>query len=135
MARTTTALVEKLLSDNYDTFTNLQQFVDAAYLVINRVATCASAKGKALNADELEMIERWYAAHLYTKNDPTYSSRSTGGSSGAFVRDPKVPEPYLKGALDLDFSGCLAAIVNRSTTAAFWLGRPPSAQTPYEDRR
>lgn len=135
--RTNANAVKGILGDDYDSETNrpLQPFLESATVIVNRVATCATAKGKALTTGELELIERWLTAHLYTKSDPTYSSRSTSGASGSFIRSPEVPEPYKDGALSVDYSGCLSAILGRKTASAVWLGRPPSEQTAYEDRR
>lgn len=135
--RTTASAVKGVLGDDYDSANggrSLVPFIDAANLVVTRVATCATAKGKTLTTAELEMIERWLAAHLYTKSDPTYSSRSTAAASGSFIRNPEVPEPYKDGAISVDYSGCLASILGRKTVTAAWLGRAPSDQTDYVDR-
>ena len=128
--RTTEGAVRKLLAGNWDGCTGLQQFIDSATPTIDRVATCATDKGITLTATELELIERWYAAHLYTQVDPLYQSRSTGRGSGSFM-----PHGYKDGAIAADPSGCLAAILaGKKRANAVWLGKPPSEQTAYVDR-
>lgn len=136
MARTTVEAVQAILGTDYDSVRapSLVPRIETAAAIVDRVATCASAKDLALSATELELIERWLAAHYYTRSDPTYSSRSTAGASGSFVRHPTVPEPYLASALELDYSGCLKAILSRQTAGGFWAGKPPSEQTAYLDR-
>ena len=134
--RTTSDAVKATLgADNdLDDQPDLQRYLITAALIVNRVVTCAARKAFTHTAQELEVIESWLAAHLYTKSDPTYSSRSTAGASGQFIRDPVTPEPYKDGAIMADVSGCLNAILNRKTAGGFWLGKPPSAQIDYEDR-
>lgn len=136
MARTTPSQVQGVLADNYDAEagTDLTPFVDAASAVVGRVATCATRKGITLSSTELELIERWLAAHFYTKADPVYQSRATAGASGSFVRNPREPEPYRDVAISMDYSGCLKAILDRQVAWVSWLGKPPSEQTDYESR-
>ncbi|MGL6095042.1 MAG: hypothetical protein ACRC7O_04480 [Fimbriiglobus sp.] len=136
MPRTTEGNVKAVLGQDYDADVNpsLKPYLTAANLVVTRLVTAAANSGTPLTAAELESIEGWLAAHFYTKSDPTYSNRSTGGASGGFVRDPKTPEPYKDGAIMQDPSGMLSALLNRQTAGAFWLGRYPRDQTPYIDR-
>jgi hypothetical protein len=143
LARTTVDLVELVLDRNYDGQMDLQQFIDTANLLVNRVATCASDRGEPLSAEELELIERWLAAHYYAQVDPTYTSKSTDGASASFMG---ASGKYLEGsrfgqvAITLDPSGCLESIVasgdggGRKVARAFWLGKAPSEQTDYRDR-
>lgn len=143
MARTTSSLVIALLGNsathpkglgNYDGVSDVTQWIDSATAIVDRVATCATGKGITLSTTELELIERWLAAHYYTKYDPLYASKSTGRASASFIQDPKVPERYKAGALDLDPSGCLAGILAGARAGAAWLGKRPSDQTDYADR-
>lgn len=126
--RTTIKLVREVLDDNYNGKTGLQQFIDAATVVIDRVATCAIDKGKTLTAAELELIERWLAAHFYTRIDTTYASRSVGGASGSFHGQTGThldASFYGQTAANLDYSGCLIAIIKRQVAQGFWGGTCP----------
>lgn len=139
--RTTEALVKAVLrlgsqGGDYDDANNpsLTRYIAAANLIVDRVATCATDRDLDLTTAELTEIETWLAAHYYTKSDRVYSSRSTKSKSGQFVLDPKVPEPYKAAAIEMDASGCLAAILSRQRAGGFWLGKAPSEQTDYVDR-
>jgi hypothetical protein len=127
-------MVEDVLQECYIAGAKLDRYIKAASLIVDRVDTCADARDRSLTAAELKEIETWLAAHFYTKMDPVYASRSTNGASGSFVRDPKTPEPFKDGAMMLDYSGCLGAILEKRIASATWLGKPKSEQTDYEDR-
>lgn len=144
--RTTSTLVRGVLGDSsthpkgqgdYDGTTDLDPFIVAASIMIDRVEACATAKEYTLSSTELEIIERWLAAHMYQMSDQGYTSKSTGGASASFMGQTGM---YLEGtkygqmALMLDTSGCLHAISKRQVATGFWLGTPPSSQTDYEDR-
>ena len=103
-------------------------------LIVDRVVTCATARGFTHTIAELELIERWLAAHLYTKNDPILQSKSTQGASGQFVQGEDPPERYKAGALMVDSSGCLKTILAGNRAKAVWLGKKKSAQIDYVDR-
>lgn len=137
MARTTSLAVETLLGRDYDSRRrpSLAPHIDSATVVVDRVATCATSKGITLTAAELELIERWLAGYFYTRTDPIYQSKGTDGANGSFVADPVDPERYRMGALAVDYSGCLAGILKGQRAGAAWLGKNPSTQTAYEDRR
>lgn len=139
MPRTIGKDVITLLGDDYGartdgTYPDLTPYIATASAIVTRVLSCAVDKGKSLDAATAELLERWLAAHYYTKNDPVYASRSAGGASGSFVRDPKEPEPYKNVALDLDPSGCLAAIFNRQRASVDWLGVPARDQRAAWER-
>lgn len=142
-ARTTATLVQALLGSNYGEMDNgempdLRQFILPANLIVDRVATCAVSKGSSLSPAELEMIERWVAAYLYCHMDPLHSNESVEGASASNVTSQTLDgeqERYKRGAIELDFSGCLNAILNRKVVSATWLGKVPSQQIPYDRRR
>ncbi len=115
---------------------DLAPYIASASAMVDRVQVCALARMSpiTLTTVELELIERWLSAHLYTKSDPTYSSKNTQGASGSFIRGPENAEPYRDGAINVDYSGCLNAILRRQFAGSLWLGKPPSAQIPVEDR-
>lgn len=131
MARTNLGLVQGILADNWQPSISLDPFIRGANLTISRVATCAAAEGYTLSSAELTEIETWYAAYLYTKADPLYSSKSTISASGSFLRDPK---DYLLQAYAFDPSGCLQAIVEGQIVGGFWGGLSEPEQTTYADR-
>lgn len=138
--RTTIADVQTLLGSNYGTDhegndPDLQPYIDTATVIVDRVVTCATAKNYTHTAAELELIERWLAAHYYTRMDPTYTSKSTAGASGSFTSPKDDTERYRASAIELDASGCLKQILSRNKASAAWLGKVPSDQIPYEQRR
>lgn len=133
--RTKPARVQAILSagGNYRAGVDLAPFIRTASRTITRVAACAVAKGISLDAETLEDIEAWYAAHVYTRSDPTYSSKSTLSASGSYTRDGS---EFLNQAIALDESGCLADIVNsvkQRIAGGVCLRTPPSSQTDYVD--
>jgi hypothetical protein len=137
--RTTILLVKGVLGLNYDTIngTDVQPFIDTASAIVDRVSTCAVAKGRALSLNELELIERWLAAHCYAMNDPTYQSKNTEGASATFQGQAGMhleQTRFGQMAMDLDYSGCLTSISKRQLARGLWLGRYPSAQLPYNQK-
>lgn len=137
MSRTTQLAVENLLLKDYDSRSHpsLSPYIDSATVVVDRVVTCASKKGITLTTAEKELIERWLSAFFYTRVDPIYQSKGTDGSSASFVSDPVDPERYRMGAMAIDPSGCLSAILKQKTASGVWLGKRPSEQISYVDRR
>lgn len=133
MARTVSASVVVLLGKDYDTINtpSLTGFIDSASAIIDRVVICAAAKGITFSDVELELLERWVAAHLYVQSDATYKSRRTLRAAGEFNKDW---DSYLKAAYGLDPSGCLKSAFTSNRVSAFWMGKVPSNQIPYVDR-
>ena len=141
MPRTTAALVKSILLRDYDSLRapDLTPFIEAANLLVTRVEECALAKGITLTADELEMIERWLAAHSYALNDRIYTSKHTADASASFGGQMGLGldfTPYGQWAARLDISGCLEALAGaeRKVGRAYWLGKPKSDQIDYVDR-
>lgn len=137
MARTTTEAVIALLTTgrDYDTENNpdVGQFIDTASVIVDRVRTCSSNRGKGLLDSELELVERWLAAHCYACSDQPYASKSTAGASGSFQGRTGLAlegTKYGQMALTVDYSGCLSAISKRQTAGGFWLGNSPESTTP-----
>jgi hypothetical protein len=133
--------VVAILGDDYDSHPeegpprDLTPYINTASIIVDQVNACEIARGyPPMDAERAELMEAWLAAYFYTKSDPVYSSRTTAKASGTFVRDKEIPEPYKGGALDLDFYGCLSAILNKKRARMTWLGKPPSAQIPYDER-
>lgn len=84
MARTTAQQVDHLLAGEYDQKTKLSPYIETASVIVNWLATQDLAAEGLLNAGQLELIERWLAAHYYQMSDPGYTTRSTAGASGGF---------------------------------------------------
>lgn len=147
MARTTSALVEGVLLSDYDSQYNLQPFIDTAAVVVTRVSDCAVSRGIPLTTAELELVERWLAAHFYATSDRPYQERTTDGARGKFQGETGMyldSTFYGQQALLIDYSGCLASIgsggadgsglTSRNAARVVWLGKPPSEQIDYRDR-
>jgi len=139
MARTSSAAVQGVLLRDYDTQHNpvLTPYIDTASAIVDRVAACAIAKGKTLAATELELLERWLAAHFYKCSDQQFASKSTDGASASYtgktdegIRSTK----YGQTAIDLDASGCLSALAKQQRMSAYWLGKSVPEQISYEER-
>lgn len=116
---------------------SLIPYIDAATLVVDRVASCAARRSRTLSTDELLKIETWLAAHFYAMSDQTYSSKSTSGASGSFHGQTGMnldATKYGQTAKTLDYSGCLTAIDKRAFAGFTWLGKVPSEQVPYDQR-
>lgn len=140
--RTTLVKVQALLGDDYGvkedgTSPDLQTFIDTATVIVDRVNTCASNKDITLTDAELELIERWLSAHLYTAQDKPYSSRSTAGASGQFQGQTGMgyeSTRYGQEACRLDYSNCLRNIDKQQRVRLGWLGKPTSEQIPIDQR-
>lgn len=139
MARTTSAAVKLVLQDDYDSANepSLVPFLDTATAMVDRVATCATRKSWTLSAAELELIERWLAAHFYCQGDPSYVSRSTAGASGNFTGQFGMGldgTRYGQQAQAIDTSGCLAALAKRRVAGGAWLGKTDREKLTWDQR-
>lgn len=139
--RTTTTAVQTLLGIDYDDEVqpSLQPFVDTATVIVDRVAACAITREVTLTDGELELIERWLAAHFYVQRDQTYSSSSQGGASGSFQGQTGMyleSSKYGQSAIRVDWSGCLAALNKgvQNAVRIFWAGKTESEQLTYDER-
>lgn len=130
MAFTNIAAVQNLLSPrDYDGVTDLQQFIDSADIIVQRLITITTSSSSriTLSTIELEMIERWLAAHMYCMNDPIYQSKNVGRSSGTFMGQGGLgleSTRYGQTAVKLDTSGVLNSINKRAVASINWLGKP-----------
>jgi hypothetical protein len=127
--RTTAGAVRAVLMSNVVADANLTPFIDAASSTVDAVKARASAKGTPLSFATLELIERWLAAHYYTRSDPLYTSKRTGDASGSFQE-----RSYLEVAQALDTTGSLAAILSGKRATMAWLGKTESEALSYEER-
>jgi hypothetical protein len=140
MARTNSAAVQALLVSDYDTVNtpSLTPYIDTAASVIDDVVDCAARKGITMSDAKLELLERWMAAHFYCVMDKPYSSKSTSGASGSFhgqTAQGFSATLYGQQAMRIDTSGCLYAIDETRVAGGFWMGKRPTEQTNYRDRR
>ncbi len=142
-SRTNSDAVIALLQDDYGpladgTLPDLTPRIESASVTVSRVKTGAlSAKGISMSFEELEIIERWLAAHLYAVTDKPYQSKTTGGASASFNGQTGMGfESTLYGqtAMNLDYSGVLTNINKRQFARSAWLGKPRSEQLSWEDR-
>lgn len=141
MPRTDADAVKLVLLDDYGpkedgTEPSLTPFINAANLVITRVAACSTAKGDPHTSDELAVLETWLAAHFYGQSDQPYSSRSTSGASGNFQGQTAMAldsTKYGQTAAGMDHSGCLRAHFEKRTAHMDWLGVGHDEQLEYEE--
>lgn len=135
--RTNPTAVQGILGANYgpmpdQTLPDLNQYIAIATNMVDQVILFAATMRMtvmSITPATAELIERWLAAHYYTKMDPLYASKSQGGASGSFVASQMEPERYLEGAMNVDWTGTLRAIVKRQVAGFTSLYRPPSQQT------
>lgn len=140
--RTTSVLVIDTLQQDYGpapdgSLPSLTTYISTASTIVDRVVSIAGDKGYTLTTTELELIERWLAAHAYAQMDKPLASKSSGGASGSFQgQTAKGFESTLYGqmALRLDWTGALTIIDKRQTVDFFWAGRLPRNQTDYDSR-
>lgn len=126
--RTTQSAVEGILVDHYDGVTSLTPFITAANSITNKVAANDSAS--LLDAADLELIERWLAAHFYAHSDQMPQSKNTGRASASFQGQTGMhltSTYYGQTAMMLDATGYLTliqqdALKGKAVASAVWLG-------------
>jgi hypothetical protein len=135
--RTTNAAVQAVLLKDYDLVRQwpLDGFVASASSIVDRVNTAALGKAIgpiSLSPVELELIERWLAAGLYTQADRIFKSKSTEGASGDFQVDDSAElltkNPYVMVAMANDYSNMLKAILLGRRAGGVWMGTPVELQ-------
>lgn len=138
MALTNPKAVESILGpENYDGETDLQPFIDSADILIQNISAYAIANlGMSPTNGQLEVIERWLAAHLYSQNNPAISSIGTGGINTGLQGQSTMNlrnSRWGQTVIMLDFTGYLNSIDNRAIARLVWLGtnkRPPCVPCP-----
>lgn len=116
---------------------DLGAFLEVANVMTDKIASCATDRGQTLTTSQLEMIERYLAAHFYSLRDPEYKQKKTGDASASFFgQDGKGLEGtrFGQAAMTLDTSGCLRSFDQGTFADMTWLGKPKSDQIDYEDR-
>lgn len=128
MARTTAEDVKGILGDHYDGTSNVNKYIDTANSLVNKVSSNDS--DSLLDDSDLELIERWLAAHCYAHHDQLYQNKSTGRASGTYQGRTEFmfkSTQYGQMALVLDVTGYLAelqeqAMKGKRKAKAIWGG-------------
>ena len=129
-ARTTEEEVQSVVEVDPDI--DLLLFIDAASILVDKVAECAIERGHTLSDSQLRHIETYLAAHFYTGRDPRYKSKQTERARASYFGKD---DQYLDMAKLLDTSGCLDQLGREQHYMEFaWLGKVPSEQIDYVDR-
>ncbi len=126
MARTTSALVEGII-ENSESIT-LTPFIEAANLLVTQ---CCTDLTEDYTSDELEKIETWLAAHVFTIRDMRAEYERAGSVSEK--KQSKVDlgfdtSHYGQMAMRLDYHGGLAKLnveVKKGAAKIFvglWMG-------------
>ena len=121
-----------------DAAINLLPFMRAASRIVDYVVTQDTAG--LLSTGLLKDIETFVAAHFAVCNrDKQYTSKSTGGASGAFQGQYAMrfesTDPG-QTAMMLDLTGTLKRLTKPDSgkVQVMWLGKAPSDQINYVDR-
>lgn len=114
-------------------------FIKAADVLVDYVSSQDS--NSLLNANALEQIELWLAAHFYAIRDPQPAEGMVGGRDGASAVFQGKTDMRLEStqwgqqAMLLDLTGTLAQLQRTKRRVSMsWLGLAPSEQTDYVDR-
>ena len=129
MARTTSAAVEAIIE--VDVTISLTPFIEAANNIVSAVCDTADT---SYDATDLEIIERWLSAHIYTNRDPRAFEESVGRGAASEKTQSKVDlgfdtSHYGQTAMRLDREGGLAALNAQAkkgtgaTGSVTWLGK------------
>lgn len=139
MARTTAIAVKGILLQDYDTEAepSLTPFIDTANALTSRLATAASADGNDLSVAELELIERWLAAHFYTISDQKYQESTTADAEAVYQGRTEMgleATTYGQQALVLDWSGNLTSLSRHHRARGVWLGSTATEAQTFDER-
>ena len=111
MARTTAAAVRGVLGIGYDKKTPLDGFIATATAVVDHISARAVEKAVTLSATDLELIERWLAAHYYAITDPPLKKTAiTGAGGGANGEIVGITGKYF----EITYSGQIAMMLDRA---------------------
>lgn len=115
--RTTAAAVKGIITTSADD-TRIENFIEAATAVVDQHLT-----DDDLTDAQLELIERWLAAHFLAVDDARISSQSAGGVSLGFkhmgqTKTGILSTTYGQQAVVLDPTGKLAALTATKTSAS-----------------
>lgn len=114
--RTTAVEVKKLVEVDETVSSDLVPFITSASILVDRVcATAKSGEADFYTAEELELIERWLAAHFYTIRDNRIASEGVKSLTTTYQFQIGIGlKSSMQGqtALMLDRAGGLAALTN-----------------------
>ena len=138
MARTTKAEIEEIIEIDVEIIPDdaaMAPFITAANMLVTQCCTGANGPSTAYDTTQLEMIERYLAAHFYTNRDPRASSEKAGPVGVSYQDRVDLgfdSSFYGQTAMRLDFNGGLAKVnedtkKGKPTVGVAWLG------TPYDE--
>jgi hypothetical protein len=139
MARTTSNAVKSILLEDYDSEAepSLTPFIDTANALTSRLATKAAASGEILTTAELELVERWLAAHFYVVSDSKYAENTTADAEAVYQGKTEMgleASTYGQQALALDWTGVLVALSRHHRAHGMWLGSTVREASDYDTR-
>ena len=103
MARTNTSDVDTILDTSLDS-SALQAYIDVASDLVDDIASLDGS----ISSDRLTRIEKFYAAHLATAQDPRASSQNAGNRSVSYESsDSERQSSYYEIAVNLDPTGLI----------------------------
>lgn len=124
MARTTAQDVQELLGDKYEAAYPATSFITTANVMVTK--HCVD---EDFTDAELELIERYLAAHLYRLSHPWSTQERAGDVGESKQHVEKVgfaATEFGQMAMDLDWSGALKALGSekRRSVDMSWAGKP-----------
>lgn len=130
MIRTTPDYVKGVLFRDYDRKAkpDMTPYITTASVLVDRCQDFAYRKGLTVTPADLELVERWLAAHFYCVSDRTYKSRGQQGASGSFDGNTGMDLDatlYGQSARMIDPSGYLGVIGEEGgakKVGGFWAG-------------
>jgi hypothetical protein len=134
--RTTPEAVKGVLLRDYDRRSgpDLAPYITTASVLVDRCEAFAYRKSLTATPADLELVERWLAAHFYCVSDRTYKSKGQQGASGSFDGNTGMDLDatlYGQSARMIDPSGYLGVIGKEGgvQVGGFWAGYrdPPPA--------
>ena len=126
--RTSPTDVQDTLMDLYDGSADLTGFIAAGNSLTNKVAT--NDTDSLLDSDDLELIERYLAAHFYGVSDQVPQSKGTGRANASFRGQTAMGLEFTQFgqmAMTLDVTGYLSKLNKQSkegklVAGGSWLG-------------
>ena len=132
MVRTTESAVREI--GDFSASLTLTPFIETASNLVDKVEEC-DTDGKN-DDDDLELIERWLAAHFAAITNPQLTSKSLGSASSSFqkgtVGESLRATLFGQQALALDTSGCLDGF-GKTKAKTGWLGTSVRKNRKHED--
>lgn len=139
--RTTDSAVEGLTE--VDSAVSLTPFIETASNLVTKFCTGDEGPDPAYSDDELELIERWLAAHFYRMRDlqPIVERAGTVAEHRKFIQNLGLNNTtYGQTVMVLDWNGGLAEWQDKvvkgqvKRIGAYWLGSQPEPDyTSYSE--